>query len=150
MTGDCCGERDHLAVTGYYSEEDVDLQGDVEGLRALADVLSTSAPVSRCVLCVPAGASPAPHEGFLSALEVVQGAGPVTIERTGHVLVMRGAAEHLGTIAVGMRSFADYVERSPYPGEHWHVEHIRIPGYHIASSALPLIVTFVDKGAACP
>lgn len=146
MSGsDSPGNADSLPILdivgSYTTDKSVELAGNASALLELAARLGADEPTKTYVLTVPLIGSPAPYDGFLEAIRIIQRDGPVEISREGKDLVITGSPDNLSALSLDISSIPDQTYSGVAP--HIHVEYY--PGHpYLASSALPMVIALAS------
>src|SRR4051812_17229906 len=85
-------------VGRYTTNYDVMLEGKPQALHHLAVLLMSNVQLLKCVLQVPRFSSPAPYEGFLTTLCIIQQDGAIQIKREDNTLVIAGSGDKLSML----------------------------------------------------
>lgn len=120
------------------SANDIVLFGDSDSLSWLGKLLQTSEPLEQAlVLTAPI----APYEP-LRHLRASVGVGAVVIASEHQTITIKGGVEGLAILGGNLCWFVDN-QRPEDAGAHIHLEHMDAPGYPIAKSSVPLVVSFL-------
>jgi hemin uptake protein HemP len=136
-----------IAIIGRYAHNGIDLAGEAEALRTLAQLIERPVVGRERALALEVPAtSPQPYRAFIESLRIVTGSGKVCISHAGQELTIAGSPAGLGTLAHNILSLVEH--REPPRSNHLHVE--PYPGCpYLAEESAAVVITRRDEGTRC-
>jgi malonyl CoA-acyl carrier protein transacylase len=124
-----------MKLIGKYDEGQIDLEGDAESLRRLAEEIRQLRDVFERPLNKPSSGSQAPDSGLAISLKIEVANDKVCVSRTKRQIVITGSNEKLKILAQNIQFAADNVDSN-----HQHIDYH--PGhFYLDPHSVPLIIT---------
>ncbi|HET6382452.1 MAG TPA: hypothetical protein VFJ58_03590 [Armatimonadota bacterium] len=118
-----------------------ELAGSATALADFAGLLLAGAADAVYSLTVPDDASPNPYDAILVGLRIIHSGGLALIRRQDRLLLVRGSAVNLGSIAAGVR---DLCGAPHVPEAHVHEEYY--PGHlYLDPESEPLVIVMRER-----
>jgi hypothetical protein len=124
-----------MKLIGKYDRVQIDLEGDAESLRKLAQEILRLHDVCEWPLSKPSSGSPAPYSGLAVSLKIRVSNDRVCVSRIEGQIIITGSIEKLKIFAQNIQFAADNADSN-----HQHIEFY--PGnVYLDSHSVPLIIT---------
>lgn len=120
---------------GKYDRVQIDLEGDAESLRELAQEIRQLHDVCEWPLGKPASGSPAPYSGLAVSLRIQVTNEKVCVSRVEDQIIITGSIEKLEILAHNIKFAADNPD-----GNHEHIDY-HPNHFYLAPQSVPLIVS---------
>lgn len=123
----------------------IELEGTVEGLRRLSELLLSASPQNVLALAAqPLGADASPYDGFLSSVLVVLATGKARVGRRGDSLLIEGSETALASLAQDIATLTTVNPDEEIEETHIHIEYY---DHHpqLAPESEPLVVNRLSE-----